>query len=229
MLSNAVYSLPKLLAGQYMLTSVLRETVDTVIYSATQKDLRREVVVETLRPSRMADPYKVQFFLETARAQSGMGSRFIATVLELLYTDDTWHIARERIQGKPLDDLLAEGERGSAATFCELMLTLIRTCIRHDILGVATTPFSLQNAHFMGMGFRIDNMAQAGERDPRSSCRDIQNAAREMLPMVDRASLHADDIIVILNNILRTSNWATLTPLDVYAEFVRLQLLIARA
>lgn len=229
MLTSSVYSLPKLLNGQYMLTAVLRETADTVVYAATQKDLRREVVVETLRPERMADPHKVQFFLESARAQTGMGGKFVATVLELLYAEDTWHIARERIQGPPLDELLAAGERGSAATFCELMLTLIRMCIRYDIEGVASTPFFLQNAHFMGLGFRLDNLAQAGTRDPRSSCRDIQNAARELLPMIDEAAPRAKDIRVIFNNILSTSNWTKLTPLDAYAEFIRLQLMINRA
>lgn len=229
MLSNGVYNLPKLLDGQYMLSAVLNETADTVVYAATQKDLSREVVVETLRPERMASPHKVQFFLESAKAQTGMGGKFVATVLELLYAEDTWHLAKERIQGELLDELLAAGNRGSAATFCELMLTLIRTCIRHDMQGVATAPFSLQNAHFMGLGFRLDNLAQAGPRDPNSSCRDIQNAAREILPMVDTAAPRAEDICVILRNILDTTNWVQLTPLDIYAEFVRLQLLINRA
>lgn len=229
MFSATVYNLPKLLGGQYMLTAVLAETVDTVVYAATQKDLRREVVVETLRPERMTDPHKVQFFLETARAQTGMGGKFVATVLELLYAEDTWHIARERIQGEPLDELLASGERGSAATFCELMLTLIRTCIRQDMQGVASTPFFLQNAHFMGLGFRLDNLALAGPRDPGSSGRDIRNAAHEILFMVDPATPRAEDMRVILRNILNTTRWVQLTPLDVYAEFVRLQLLINRA
>lgn len=226
--SSSVYSLPKLLNGQYMLTGILRETADTVVYAATQKDMRREVVVETLRPKRMADPFKVQFFLETARAQTRMGGKFVATVLELLYAEDTWHIARERIQSPPLDELLAAGERGSAASLCELMLTLIRTCIRLDIEGVDSAPFSVQNAHFMGLGFRLDNLARSGARDPQASCRDIKNAARELLPKIDQAAPLAKDMEVLLNNILRYPHWTTLTPLDVYAEFVRMQLVITR-
>lgn len=228
MQASSVYSLPKLLNGQYMLTGILRETADTIVYAATQKDMRREVVVETLRPKCMADPFKVQFFLETARVQTSMGGKFVATVLELLYAEDTWHIARERIQAPPLDELLAAGERGSAASFCELMLTLIRTCIRQDIEGVDSAPFSIQNAHFMGLGFRLDNLAQHGTRDSMATRRDIQNAARELLPKIEQAAPLAHDMEVLLNNILRYSHWTTLTPLDIYAEFVRMQLLIMR-
>lgn len=228
MLSSSVYSLPKLLGGQYMLTSILRETADTVVYTATQKDMRREVVVETLRLKRMAAPFKVQAFLETARLQTRVGGKFIATVLELLYAEDTWHIARERIQSPPLDELLEAGERGSAASLCELMLTLIRNCIKYDMMGVDSAPFSLQNAHFMGLAFRLDNLVRAGKRDPQASRRDIQNAARELLPKIDHASPFAHDMEVLLNNILRYSHWTELVPLDIYAEFIRMQLLIMR-
>ena len=51
-----MYSLPKLLSGQYMLTAVMRESADTVFFAAMQKDLRREVVVESLRSEAMQDP-----------------------------------------------------------------------------------------------------------------------------------------------------------------------------
>lgn len=225
---STAYSLPKLLAGQYMLTAVQRETADTVVYTATQKDLRRDVVVESLRPELMSDPYKVQAFLETAKAQSCMGGKFIALVLELFRAEGTWHIARERILGTPVDHLVASEESGPVDALCELMLTLIRSCIRHDMMGVATAPFSMQNAYYMGLGFRLDNLAQAGVRKPCSSCRDIRNAARAILPKVDATSVHAHDLEIILNNILQSNHHTTLTPLDIYAEFVRLQLMVNR-
>lgn len=229
MFSSSAYRLPKLLNGQYMLTAVLRETADTVVYAATQKDLRREVVVESLRPECMADPFKVQNFIESAQAQTRMGGKFVATVLELLHAEDTWHLARERIQGQPLDELLATGAKGSAVTLCELMLSLTSICIRHDMLGIATRPFSLQCAHFMGLGFRFDNLACSGPRDPRSSCRDLQNAAHALLHEVDATSPRVDDFLVILRNIIRTTNWLTLTPLSIHDDFVRLQLLLMRS
>ena len=38
-----------------------------------------------------------------------------------------------------------------------------------------------------------------------------------------------NDFLVILRNILRTSNWLPLTPLDIHDDFVRLQLLLMRS
>ncbi|MBQ8900194.1 MAG: hypothetical protein IJY72_04490 [Akkermansia sp.] len=52
---STAYSLPALVGGQYVLSAVLSETADTILYSATQKDMRREVVVETLRCSPFSD------------------------------------------------------------------------------------------------------------------------------------------------------------------------------
>ena len=58
MQTMSTFSLPALVGGQYVFTAVLRETADTVLYAATQKNMRREVVVETLRPHAMTDPLK---------------------------------------------------------------------------------------------------------------------------------------------------------------------------
>ncbi len=226
MSTQSVYNLPLLLNKQYMLTAVLRETADTVVYAATQQDMRRDVAVESLRPECMDDPIRVQRFLETARAQTRMGGKFVATTLELVQAQGSWHLVRERIQGEPLDELIAAEQRVSAAVLCDFMLCLCRNCIVHDMQGVATLPFSLQNAFFMGLSFRLDNLAIAGERDPRSSCHALQSVARDLQPLVDMASPMADDLLVILRNILRTTNWKPATVLDVHEDFVRLQLLL---
>ena len=53
--NSSVYNLPILVGEQYVLSAVLSETADTVLYAATQKDMRREVVVESLRPEAMSD------------------------------------------------------------------------------------------------------------------------------------------------------------------------------
>ena len=45
------YPLPFLVGNQYVLSAVLNETADTVLYAATQKDMRREVVVAQFHAS----------------------------------------------------------------------------------------------------------------------------------------------------------------------------------
>lgn len=225
MVHNSAYNLPRLINNRYLLTAVLRETADSVVYAATQQVMRREVAVESLRAECMADPAKVELFLEKARAQTRMGGKFVATTLELIFAEDTWHLVLERIKGEPLDELIAAGTRLSAAELCEFMLCLARTCILHDMEGVATAPFSLHNAFFMGLSFRFDNLAAAGERTVRCSRQALTLAAAELPKLLDTASPMADDFMAILESISATTSWVYRSVLDVYEDLVRLQML----
>ncbi len=116
------YALPFLLAGKYMLTSVLNEQPDSVVYAATQKDVRREVVIESLRPGLLGDAGRVDAFLQSAQAQARFVNHFVASTLELFFSEGTWHVVRERVMGEPLDMLLATGRRLSAAQVVQLLL-----------------------------------------------------------------------------------------------------------
>lgn len=221
---GSVYNLPRLINNRYMLTAVLRETADTVVYAATQQVMRREVAVESLRSECMADPAKVQSFLEKARAQTRMGGKFVATALELIYAENTWHLVRERIKGEPLEELIAAGTRLSAAELCEFMLCLARNCIIHDMEGVATDRFSLHNAIFKGLSFRFDNLATSGPRTVRCSEQALTTAAAELPKLLDTASPMADEFMAILDAISATTTWVYRSFLDLYEDLVRLQL-----
>lgn len=54
------YNLPRVIGEQYILSSIVQETATTVTYAATQKDMRREVLVEGLRPAAAHDDRKRQ-------------------------------------------------------------------------------------------------------------------------------------------------------------------------
>ena len=78
----SAYSLPRVVAQQYILSSVHDEDADTVTYAATQKNMSREVLLRSLRPSAMQDARKVQFFVETARLQARLEHPNIAAPLD---------------------------------------------------------------------------------------------------------------------------------------------------
>ena len=63
----SAYSLPRVVAEQYILTSVQSEDTDTVTYAATQKNMSRDVLLRSLRLAAMQDDRKVRAFVETAR------------------------------------------------------------------------------------------------------------------------------------------------------------------
>lgn len=219
----APYSLPFIVGNRYVLSSVLNETPDTVLYSANQKDMRREVVVESLRPTAMQNPLCVQEFLDTARAQTRMGGGPIASTLELLYAEDTWHLARERVEGVPLDEMVKSGDKLPASDVCELMMLLCRTCIKMDIENIAGAKFMLQHLYFINPGFRLRNPALAGKRSRNTSRRVLISAASDLQPLVDASSPHAAELQAILRRMQYPSDWSTLSPLFYDEELVRLQ------
>lgn len=220
---TTAFTLPKLIGNRYVLSAVLRETADTVLYAATQKDMRREVVVETLRPGLADDVERVQAFLGKARAQAGMSGGRIASTLELFHDEDTWHLAKERIEGTPLDVMVAEGRQLSACDICELMQLLCHICIGMDIEGIAAEPFHLRYLYYQSPGFRLRNPALGGTRERTSSRRVLTAAAADLLELVDLCSPNATELCDILNRMQYPANWTPLSPLYFDEELVRLQ------
>lgn len=224
MMGSSVYALPALVGEQYILSSVLRETPDTVLYAATQKDMQRDVIVESLRPKAAGDSLRVQAFLDSARAQARMGGGYIASPLELLYADGTWHLAKERIKGDSLDLMLASGRKLPSSSICELMLRLCHICLCMDLEGIAGAPFRLQSIYAVEMGFFFENPATHGERSRAASRRMLSEAARQVEPLLDMASAHADDVLALLERVRWTINWSSLSPILFDEDFACLRL-----
>lgn len=224
MQAMSTFSLPALVGGQYVFTAVLRETADTVLYAATQKNMRREVVVETLRPHAMTDPLKEQAFLEKARAQARMSGGIIASSLELFFAVGTWHLAKERVEGTPLDEMVANGHLLPAADICELMQALCHICISMDMEGIEGEPFRLQNLYYTAPGFRLRNPALGGERSRTTSRRVLTAAAADLLELVDLCSPYASELCDVLHRMHYPANWTPLSPIHYDEELVRLLL-----
>ncbi len=222
-MSATAFALPKLVGERYVFSAVLRESAETVLYTATQKDMRRDVVVETLRPNLATDAACVQAFLDKARAQAGMSGGFIASTLELFYAEGTWHLAKERIEGTPLDVMVAEGRQLPACDICELMQMLCHICIGMDIAGIAGEPFLLRYLYYKSPGFRLRNPALGGTRERATSRRVLTAAAADLLELVDLCSPNAAELCDILNRMQYPANWTPLSPLYFDEELVRLQ------
>ncbi|MBR5887147.1 MAG: hypothetical protein IKZ07_02955 [Akkermansia sp.] len=222
-MQSTAFALPALVGAQYVFSSVLSETADTVLYCATQKDMRREVVVETLRPHLAGDAERVQAFLAKAHAQACMSGGGVASALELFYAEGTWHLAKERIGGIPLDVMKESGRLLSACDICELMQQLCHICISMDIEGIAAEPFQLRYIYYQSPNFRMRNPAVGGVRERTFSRRVLTAAAAELIGLVDLCSPNAAELCDILNRMQYPGNWTPLSPLYYDEELVRLQ------
>lgn len=224
----SAYSLPRVVAEQYILTSVQSEDADTVTYAATQKNMSRDVLLRSLRPAAMQDDRKVRAFVETARLQARLEHPNIAAPLELLEADGTWHLAMEHIKGEPLDMMVSNGRVLPSSVICGLLMQLCRVCIYLDIERVNSVPFALENTYLMDVGFRFGNMALAGPRPRNASKKYLAAATRLVAPLLDMETPLAMHIMRVMEHMQSMGSWRPLTPVYLDEELTRLQMEILR-
>lgn len=220
------YDLPMLVGEQYMLTAVLRETRDTILYRGMQRDLRREVMVEALRKSAMDVSRKVRFFLDSAKAQAKFQGEHLTRVLEVLQINDTWMVVRENPSGDPLDMLQSDGRYISAVDICRLMILLCKLCLRLDAERVSSVRFHMEDIFYHAHDFCITNPARVGTRAATASRLYLTEAAREVETLLDTASLLASSLAIMLRRIASRKDDSPLTPALYLAEFSRLYTLM---
>lgn len=226
MAESDFYDLPILVGEQYMLTSIVRETRDTILYRATQKELRRDVIVESLRHSAMDNQRKVRMFLDSAKAQAGAQGEALTCVLEVFETEGTWLVVKENPAGETLDQYLTDGRHLSALDLCQLMTTLCEICIRFDTENVASARFHLEDIYCHQRRFRLNNLARAGTRSPGVSKQYLAEAARDLLPLLDKKSWLAGTLASLLRRVSMNQDDSPMKPALFMAEFSSLYTLM---
>lgn len=180
-----MFTLPKLLGDQYVLTSVLKERPSHFVFAATQKDLRREVRVKSLK-RECSSSDEIANFLATAKAQSLCRHYSISSTLELFEADGTWHLAQERWNGEPLDILAANSKRLPPLQCCSLLREVCHTVAFLDTMRLASKPFEPDGVYLRSDGsFRFDNPATSGIRTRAMREQTLHEAASWVLRLID--------------------------------------------
>lgn len=209
-----------------MLTSVLRETRDTVLYRATQRELRREVIVERLRVSAAEHPRRVRLFLDSAKAQAHFRGEHLSSVLEVLEADGSWMVAKESPPGEPLDMLHADGKQLAAFDLCRLFVILCHLCLRLDVEHIASTRFHPEDVYYHEHHFRLSNPARAGSRPAEASRSFLSGAAKELIPMLDKKSHLAGALLQLLQRVQLHRSTSPINPALFMSEFTALHTLM---
>ena len=159
--------------GDYDLKAMLRTTDRTLIYRAVQRSVRREVVLERLRPELAADAEAARAFRRMVRARATVSHPAIAAVYEAQEEHGEIFYTRELVRGKNLMDLAAEGTRFPQEVLLRMLLTAGEAFTwlkEHNIPHDPVLPTDL----YLGPNgtARVANIAQpedaAADRDARS-------------------------------------------------------------
>lgn len=226
MADSDFYDLPMLVGEQYMLTSIVRETRDTILYRATQKELRRDVIVECLRHSAMDNQRKVRMFIDSAKAQASVQGEALTCVLEVFETEGTWLVVKENPAGETLDQFLSDGKRLPALDLCQLMTALCEICLRFDTENLASARFHPEDVYYNHRRFRLNNPVRSGTRSPGASKAYLAEAARDILPLLDSKSRLAGTLASLLRRVSMNQDDSPMKPALFMAEFSSLYTLM---
>ena len=94
--------------GKYELITLLGSGATSEVYQAKDSVLGRQVALKVLKPALVADPSAFERFSGEAQAASELFHPNIATVLDMGEADGRYFIALRFIEGKSLDQHLAE-------------------------------------------------------------------------------------------------------------------------
>ena len=188
----STYSLPYLLAGQYVLTSLRSRDADGVQYAATQKDTQREVLIRSMLATAVADSEAQHAFIEDARACSRVQLPYVSAVIELLPADGAWHLVFEGNGTDSLDFVAAAGQKINGQAMLNLLQKICSLCLYLDAEGINSGAFRLGGVYRYGSDFMLDNPACSGKRRAATSNRYVIEASRKLLPLLDgqESALH---------------------------------------
>jgi len=95
--------------GPYRIEGVLGSGGMGTVFAAYDERLDRRVAIKTIRQGSDITPERRERLWREARATAALEHPAIARVYDVLGEDDELHIVMERVVGRPLTDLLAEG------------------------------------------------------------------------------------------------------------------------
>ncbi len=109
--------------GAFTLTSVIRETPETITYGAVQTLVDREAEVVVLRPEAVEEG-KTADFVSDARAKVAAHYEAMSEVFEASEEDGCWYVAQEKLEGTPLSRLVEKHKRLTVAQMLRLLRML---------------------------------------------------------------------------------------------------------
>lgn len=218
-----MYTLPKLLNGQYLLTTLHSELPESIIYKATQKDLRREVRVKSLKREFHTTDGDARFFAD-AEAQTLCRHAFISSPLELFEAEGTWHLSYESWNGEPLDILSVNKRTLSPLQCCVLMREMCHLILSLDAQRIANRPMGMDDIYLRSDGsFRINNPAMGGVRTAEMRDALIKAIGSWILRLITPASVTANRIAALALRMVQTQACSALTAANFAEEISILQ------
>jgi hypothetical protein len=158
--------------GDYRLVRSVSEGQLTRTWEAEQLSMQRQVMLEMLKVLATTDAGTVSAFLADVKAKALVSHPQIGAVYEAVTNDEATFFARERLDGKSLEEIFEGGAKLAPVEIVKLLEQISGAMIYLENEGVATVEYDLN--HFIvgsNRQIRLMNLAVEGRRDERVATR----------------------------------------------------------
>ncbi|BCU76589.1 SUMF1/EgtB/PvdO family nonheme iron enzyme [Luteolibacter sp. LG18] len=184
------------LLGDYRLIELLAEGPLTRTWLAEQVSVRRNVLVDELRPE--AEEAR-ESFLADIRSKAAMDHPLIGSVYEAVAKDEHCFFAREKLAGATLEERLHATEAMRPSELAHAVRRVAEANLYLESRGQATAQLDPEDIHLEDSGVvRLVNLAVAGEREPERSVQDIVNLGERLVPLVADGHPGASRMLTLL-------------------------------
>jgi hypothetical protein len=191
------FSSEELTLGDYRLKELLEEGPVTRTWLAEQKSVRREVLIDELRPEAY---HAREEFLADVRTKAAVDHPLIGPVFEAVSNDTTCFFAREKLPGTTLEEHLRLGKPLRPVTMAGLLRKLSEANSQLESRGYASTPLDLGDIHLEENGIvRLVNLVVAGDRDPDQSRNDVVYLGTKLVALLAHQQPGATRTLALLS------------------------------
>ncbi len=170
------------LLGEYRLKELLHETPIARTWLAEQVSVRRQVLVDELKPEQASH---MDDFIADVRAKAAVDHPLIGSVYEAVAEPGCCFFAHELLPGTNLEDRRLASTNLKPFRLAQYLHRIAEVHLQHENLGQATSPLGLHHVHLDDQGVvRLDNLVISGARTPDQSARDILHLGKSLPSLV---------------------------------------------
>ncbi|BCX47756.1 methyltransferase [Haloferula helveola] len=212
--------------GDYRLIEPLAEHAGQTTWLAEQSSVQRPVVLVELTNLKYRET-----FLADVRAKASVDHPLIGSVYEAVDEPHACYVALERITGNSLGDRLRSREAMRPSDLAHILRRTAEAMIQLASKGTATEPLTPDTIHFDSNGvIRIENVARAGDFDPKGQIDDVHRLGEMLPPLVADGLPGASRVLTVLawmrgHGTEKQIDWEAVRS---YGEQIESQLLEAR-
>lgn len=168
--------------GDYRLKELLEEGPITRTWLAEQIAVRRDVLIDELRPEMVQHR---ESFLADIRAKAAVDHPLIGSVYEAVSDATNCFFARERLPGATIGDRLRAGATMKPAMVAHLLRRVSEAQLHLETKAQDCAPLDPDDIHAEDNGvIRLVNLAMAGTRAPERSREDLVALGQSLVPLV---------------------------------------------